>query len=424
MSQTLDRDIPDTDADDIAPPPPRSGADERASPRDDAPPASPFVNLRGAEKPENVQYEIIETDDNGKPLRQAEPRREGGLSTDETDDGTLLEQRQRDDETAKHAEERRHMSADQRRDADRKRRDRQKNGRDRTIAERDELREKVDRLERQLSGVVPRIAAHDRARVQDTLTNYTQGIEAQDSIAAGARQRLAQAMTDQDGDAMAAALEMRDNAIAEKTRLTGEKKALEARVADSDRAGPDNQDDGRRQPDDNRRAPPRPAPLSPRANDRMEDFFDRHSWIDRTNANNPTTQAVLKIDALVASEGFRPESQEYWDAVEDMMAANPRLRPFLEDNRQDDPPPARNTRQQAPAPQRRGPSVGGGSERGSAPPPARAGVTQVHLSPSRKAAMIASGTLSSDGRTVQNQDKFQRQMKSFAAYDAENGQQA
>ncbi len=186
------------------------------------------------------------------------------------------------------------------------------------------------------------------------------------------------------------------------------------------------QADGGRQVNDDRRAPQRPPELSPQARNRMEDFFEKHSWIDRTNARDPITAVVLGIDLLVANQGLRPESQEYWDTVEDMMAASPKLRPFMDDDRQDDPPPRRdaNGGRQQQAPIRRGPAVGGGSERGAGAPPARPGVQQVFLSPGRRQAMIAAGTLGSDGKTVQNREKFDRQMKQFAAYDAENGQQA
>lgn len=425
--------IPDDDDDDIAPPPARGGED-RGGERSEGAAPSPFVSSPGqGPKADDIQFEIIDTDDQGQPLRQSD-RREGGLSADEVDEGTLLERqrREKDLETARHAEERRHMSPEQRREADRQRRERQKNGRDRTLSENAQLRAEVERLKNIVGGVVPRVAAHDRARIQDTLAGFNSGIEAQEAIAAGAKQRMAQAMTDQDGEAFAAAVEMRDNAIAEKTRLAGEKKALETKIAEVDRSS---DGDGRGATDrdavrdgDGRRAAPRAPQLSPQAAERMEDFFERHPWINRSDTSDPLTVAVLKIDMLVASEGIRPETQEYWDTVEDMMAANPRLRPMMEDaGRSEREPAPRNGARNggtAPAPLRRGPAVGGGSERGTAPPPARPGTVQVRLTPGRKQALVAAGVLGADGTTVQDQTKFRRMMKSYADYDAANGQTA
>lgn len=417
-SATLDRDIPDTDEDDI----PLRPAKARTESEDygGAPNNAPFSPAAGTPQGDDTQagaaYEPVFEDG---PQTQT---REGGLSNEEQGDGTYLDNQRRADQekTAKFAEERRNMSPEQRATAKRADRDRQKAARDRNLAENAELKNELQELRAFVNTLGGRVVHHDRARIEDTLRGYQTGIETQEQIANAAKNALAEAMTSQDGEAFARAMELRDSAVAERTRLSSLKAGLESEVARIDGAAGGG-GNGQQQPTGGG-APA--GGLSQKAQDNMNAFFAERPWLSRNRAN-PETQIVLAIDNLVARQGLKPETAAYWEAVDQHMRISDGLkhryqRAQTDDGDGDDPPPPRRSTQPAPA-GRRGPPVGGGGERGgSQAPPARPGSTQVKLSEGRVEALKSVGALASDGRTVNDRPKFDRYMAQYAKYDRDN----
>lgn len=369
------------------------------------------------------EYVIVDTDDQLRPLKE---EREGSLSEDEEGDETFLERRRAGERSGQdHAEERRASSPEQRANTRRSSRQRARDARDRNIAYTRDLEKQLQDLREQVSGIAPRLDAHDHARMSDYIAGLGGNIETQQAIATAARAALISAMENGDHQGVADAMDRRDAAVREEARLSGLKEKAEA---DFQRArAADDSGDGRAvrhergQPTDQRQSTTRQR-LSPEASALSEDFFARHPWIDRTNLRDPETVELLALDRLVASRGIRPESQAYWDAVEDEMRRSPVLAYRLDDDDEDTRPSRQrgrehNGRSQQQPPARRGPMVGGGGERNGQQREASGG--RVYLSPARREALIAAGVMDARG-TIVDETKFKRTLKSYQDFDREN----
>lgn len=365
-------------------------------------------------------FQIIDTDDDLRPLKQDGEEREDSLSQENVDEGSLLDQRrQRDGQD--YADERRHMTSDQKARQRRSSRQRQRDARDRSQAYTRELEAQVLELRGLVQGITPRLDAHDRARMQDQVSALTGNIETQEAIAAAAKARMIDAMQNGDHQAVADAMDQRDAAVREGARLSSIKAQAEQnlRSVEAGDPGRQGQGQGQGQRQDNGQ---RPAPrLSPDAERNSNSFFQRHGWINRSNLEDPETKELLALDRLVHARGYKAETPEYWDALEDEMRNSPVIGYRFDDD--DDRPAPRNGREQRddgrrqqPAQQRRGPMVGGGAER-----PAQRGNNdnRVYLSPSRKDALIAANVMDSRGNVV-DPAKFARVMKSYQDFDRDN----
>jgi hypothetical protein len=162
---------------------------------------------------------------------------------------------------------------------------------------------------------------------------------------------------------------------------------------------------------------------------RVEEFQDKYPWYDTRNVDNsgrPTdwkTRAVLDIDYEVAQDGFTPNTDDYWAEVEDRMRERLPASAFSDAGRRqesrgrDDAPPRRQAEAEPP-PQRRGPAMPSAGDRSNNPN--AGGPRRVHLTPGRKEALMQAGVLASDGRTVNNPERFQRYLKQYDAFDREN----
>jgi hypothetical protein len=361
-----------------------------------------------AAQPPAEEYEIIETDADGQPL--GGPRQqEAPLSEQAGGPRPLIQPPEPQRQHAPRTRE--------------ERRNAQRQGRERTMRENELLKERTAQLSGELaemrqlfSGLEPRLAQIDRARIEDQITANDRLLDVADRTVAAATQRLSEAMASNDSTAFAAALTERDKAADDRRLLNGRKAYLQnsLTIAPAEQGQP-------RQAAPQQQTQPAPQPLSRVVQRFADDFAERNEWyrpdVRRSDGaiRDMDTRIVLLIDNDLAEEGFDPATPDYWDELEDR--ARERL-----PHRFQQAQPTNGNGQRQPAqqrqvqPERRGPMTTGASDR--APTPGR---NQVYLSPDRKAALIQAGVLERDGRTVADKAKFNRMMKSYHDYDREYG---
>lgn len=112
----------------------------------------------------------------------------------------------------------------------------------------------------------------------------------------------------------------------------------------------------------------------------VKEFMDENPWYD-LKGQDEDSAIVLAIDGALHREGFRPDTEEYWDELRDRAARRLPER-FKPAGTSREP-----QRQQQPQRQQRGgPAIGSGREH--APTSTR---TEVYISPERKQALIDAG---------------------------------
>lgn len=395
--------------------------------------------------PEDIQFDIEEVGEDFEPL--------GGQQR-QTQQQTAPQQQQPDpqdqDRGGQQQQEARPGDEDLGPDGQprnrRQRHARQREGRERTIERNRYLETEVETLRQRLETLEPRVADIDHGRVTQRLTDIDRELQDAQRVQEQAYTKMTEAMASADSASFTAAMRQRDEAMVKATQLQARRTFLAAPGGAAQPADPRFAGGGQIQvapqydpryvqpPQQQFQRDPAP-PLPTEVRRRVADFQDQHDWYDGNSAQprDMDSQIVRQIDAHVASQRFNPGSDAYWDEVESMM------RQYLPHRFQDDgaqpvngnghqqasrQQPAQTARrqpaQQRPAaPQLRGPQVGGQSDRA---PPSNGGRGQkVYLTPGRKDALIQIGALARDGRTVVDTDRFNRQMKAFAAYDKENG---
>ena len=127
-----------------------------------------------------------------------------------------------------------------------------------------------------------------------------------------------------------------------------------------------------------------------------KNWVDKNPWYD-PNARNEESKIVLAIDQTLVEEGYNPKSEEYWLELDKRVAK--RL-PHTKGGGDNDDGNNRGGR--------KGPPVG--SSRDQAPPSSR---QQVYISPERKQAMIEAGVW-------EDPILRQRYLKQYAKWDREN----
>jgi hypothetical protein len=113
-----------------------------------------------------------------------------------------------------------------------------------------------------------------------------------------------------------------------------------------------------------------------------KEFIQDNPWYDMQGKDEDSA-IVLAIDGALVREGFKPDTEEYWDELRDRAAR--RLPERFGESRKPQASP-RQQSQQAPRQQRGGPAIGSGREH--APTSTR---TEVYVSPERKQALIDAG---------------------------------
>lgn len=123
------------------------------------------------------------------------------------------------------------------------------------------------------------------------------------------------------------------------------------------------------------RAQVEPQPASPPYVPLARRWMDEHSWY--TDDGSEDARIVKAIDDKVASDGYDPASQSYWDELSKRVQK--RLPQHYEPDTDEDHEKVPRTRS--------GPPVGGNSRANSS----RAGGTEYHISPERKQALVDAG---------------------------------
>ena len=415
-----------------------------------------LVDVGGASTPEGAgqrrqpqqqpepEFDIIEGEDEQEP--------EGRLTQQEAGERPLLERQaagrvySRDEVQAMSAEERRQLWRGMSRDEQKANRalnrartkDQQHRGREETGMLRRQVADmsvQINELTRQVGGFAPRFTEFQKQQITNEIRNVDGLIAEENRKFEAARLQIKQALGDRDADPAEAAdrlsraMDDRDQAFLRRAQAMNRKAQLEnlskAPPQDGGRPGDDNAAVAERQPERQQQQPEQ-LQLSPDAVERVEDFAAKYPWYDPQAFRNPKgdldSKIVASLDSDVFARGFRPESEDYWEELEDLM------REYLP-HRFDDgrAPAAQRNGRAAPAaravngngraqvaPMRRGPPTGGGGEGAQ-----RGNRIQVRMTNDRRDALIEAGVMDRSG-TILNRDKYVRLMKAYGNQDRES----
>ncbi len=136
-----------------------------------------------------------------------------------------------------------------------------------------------------------------------------------------------------------------------------------------------------------------------------KEFIKENPWYDM-NGKDEDSAIVLAIDGALHREGFKPDTEEYWDELRDRAARRIPER-FKQTQRRNDHGDTRDEPRQQ-RQQRGGPAIGSGREH--APTSTR---TEVYVSPERKQALIDAGVWDDPVLRM-------KYVKRYAEYDRNN----
>lgn len=300
---------------------------------------------------------IIETEEESLPVQQADEPEETDANADDDDDEdedrlAMSEDDSDDEITSKNAEKREKRT---------KRRELQKRAKERSQRELEFLRQQNAAMEQRL-----------RAIEGTTLNQQVSGIDQhmQQALyeAQQAEQIMARAVEAGNGDDVAAALRIRDEARARAAELTSYKQQAEqiARQA--------------QQPQ-----------VDPRVSSYAQQWLEANPWYNPQGRDEDS--AITKaIDNALAAEGWNPSSEDYWHELTRRVSARIGGDDGASSQRQAPPkrkaPPTGNTREHAPASSR----------------------NEVYVTPARKQAMIDAGVWDDPVKRTQ-------MLKAYQAYD-------
>lgn len=302
---------------------------------------------------------IIETEDENIPVPQAEEPAEPEQAAEEDDDEDeerlgMSEDDSDDEITSKHKDNR---------DRRQKRRELQKRAKERSQRELELLRQQNALMEQRL-----------RAIEGTTLNQQVNGIDQQMQQALyeaqQAEQIMARAVEAGNGDDVAAALRIRDEARARAAELNSYRQQAEQIAKQA--------------------AQPQ---VDPRVTSYAQQWLEANPWYNPQGRDEDS--AITKaIDNALAAEGWNPASEDYWHELTRRVSA--RIG--------DDSPSA----QRQASPKRKAPPTG--NTREHAPASSR---NEVYVTPERKQAMIDAGVWDDPVRRTQ-------MLKAYQAYDKNN----
>jgi len=304
---------------------------------------------------------VIETEDEQIPVQQdasePEPEQQDEDESEEDDEDRLaMSEDDSDDEiTSKHKDNREKRT---------KRRELQKRAKERAQAELMLLRQQNAELAR-------RVQAIEGNTLNQQVSSIDQQIQQRLYEAQQAEQIMARAVEAGNGDDVAAALRIRDEARAQAAQLMGQKQQAEeiARQA----------------------AQPQ---IDPRVTSYAQQWLEANPWYNPQGRDEDS--AITKaIDSALAAEGWNPASEDYWHELTRRVSARIGGDDSAPAQRQAPPkrkaPPTGNTREHAPASSR----------------------NEVYVTPERKQAMIDAGVWDDPVRRTQ-------MLKAYQAYDRNN----
>lgn len=234
----------------------------------------------------------------------------------------------------------------------------------------DFLRKRNDDLER-------RVMAQEARSYQSDLSQFDAQILNAQKEAEMAERVIAKAVAAGNGEDVTQAMRYRDQALQKAQQLAFAKQQA---------------------------AQQKPAPRNDNMDDRTmllaKEFLDDNKWYD-PQGRDEESAIVLAIDQAMHREGFKPDTEEYWDELRDRAARRLPERFGKQPAAKEEP--ARQARQT-----RGGPAIGSGREH--APTSTR---NEVYVSPERKQALIDAGVW--DDPVLR-----QKYVKRYAEYDRTN----
>jgi|VirMetMinimDraft_7_1064189.scaffolds.fasta_scaffold60452_1 hypothetical protein len=256
------------------------------------------------------------------------------------------------------------------------RKDRREQAIKRDKLELDFLRKRNDDLERRLGTVEHRTHQADLSQIDTQIAQAKNEAEMAERV-------IAKAVAAGNGDDVAQAMRYRDQAMQKANQLAFAKQ--QAMVQRQQANQPKNEG------------------LDDMAMHFAKEFITENSWYD-PKGQDEDSAIVLAIDGALHREGFRPDTEEYWDELRDRAARRIPERFKATGGAKD------NQRQQTTPPrqQRGGPAIGSGREH--APTSTR---TEVYVSPERKQALIDAGVWDDPVLRM-------KYVKRYAEYDRNN----
>ena len=294
---------------------------------------------------------VVETEDERIPVQTEEAQEEAPQEDEEEEDEERLGVS--DDDTEQEVTQR------QNRDR-RKRREIQKRAKENAKRELEYLRQQNAELMRRMSAIEG-----------NTLTQQAQSIEQQYQHALYEKQQaemiIAKAVEAGNGDDVAQAMRIRDEANARAAQLSYAKQQAEQYAQQATQPKAD-----------------------PRVVDYAKQWLDANRWYD-PNGRDEDSMITKAIDNALAAEGWNPASEEYWHELTRRVSARIADDTPAQSQPRRKAPPTGNTREHAPVSTKK----------------------EVYVTPERKQAMIEAGVW--DDPVAR-----QRYLKAYQAYDREN----
>jgi hypothetical protein len=238
------------------------------------------------------------------------------------------------------------------------------------------LRKRNDDLERRLGGVEQRAHQADLSQIDAQIAHAKNEAEMAERV-------IAKAVAAGNGEDVTQAMRYRDQAIQKAQQLAfAKQQAVQQR-------------------------PTKPADgMDDMAVHLAKEFISENPWYD-IQGKDEDSAIVLAIDGALVREGYRPDTEEYWDELRDRAARRlpERFKPAGSgqgNQRQ------QSQHQAAPRQQRGGPAIGSGREH--APTSTR---TEVYISPERKQALVDAGVWDDPVLRM-------KYVKRYAEYDRNN----
>lgn len=273
------------------------------------------------------------------------------LHDDEDDGDERLSEEHRDDED--------HDPSESASSRAKRKKDKRKAAIERDKREIENLRREKEEMAQRLAAIEGRFTQQDAAMVDQRLNETVNHIKQAEFY-------LAEAVKRGDGDEVAKALRYRDQAVSQARELEYAKRQQAQK-------------------------PSEPS-IDPRIKRHADEWMQDNSWYD-PKGRDEDSAIVLAIDEHLAREGYRPDTREYWEELQERVER--KLPHRFRDGGEVKP-------------RRRGPPVGGTREH--APTSTK---KEVYVSPERKKALIEAGYWD-------DPKKRARALAKMAAWDREN----
>jgi hypothetical protein len=287
------------------------------------------------EKQGGEEYVIVEDDKNAaKP----EPTGVDERERDEDDDERVSARNDDDDE--------REAIRERRRKERQERKERRQESISRDKLELDFLRKRNDELERRISAQEQRTFALDVNNIDAQIAKAQQEIEMAERV-------IAKAVAAGNGEDVTQAMRYRDKAFATANQLVAQKAQAAQRQVSQQPANT----------------------LDDRTLSYAKEFIEENAWYD-PQGRDEDSAIVLAIDQGLVKDGYRTDTEEYWEELRRRAAKR------LPERFERDAEPARGADRKP----RGGPAVGSGREH--APASTR---REIYISPERKQALIEAG---------------------------------